>query len=140
MIIQSDKIREDLKYTWPDLKFVVLSDPTYFQPTLQQLSDKLNEFKNLDYEYIPKLFECEEFALAFMNHCRSTRAKEYDGSDPKFNWPLGIVVGTKFNGELIDHWVCICSVRDNELLLIDPQDGAKWQPSGDKDNIYFLLM
>ena len=140
MIIQTNHIREQLNKIWPDLKFVVLSDPTYFQPTLQQLSDKLNEFKKLDYKYIKNLFECEEFALAFMTYCRSTRAKEYNGSDPRFNWPLGIVVGTKFNGELINHWICICLVKDLGLLLIDPQDGAKWQPSKDRDNIYFLLM
>ena len=140
MIIQTDKIRMQLNKVWPDLQFIVLSDPTYFQPTLEQISEKLNEFKKINYKYIPKLFECEEFALAFMTYCRSTRAKEYNGSDPKFNWPLGIVVGTKFNGEDINHWVCLCSVRDMGLLLIDSQDGAKWKPLKDKDNIYFLLM
>ena len=59
MIIQTNHIREQLNKIWPDLKFVVLSDPTYFQPTLQQLSDKLNEFKKLDYKFIPHLFACE---------------------------------------------------------------------------------
>ena len=142
-LINSDIVRAELAAIWPKLKFVVLSDPAWMAPLVGDLRDYLRlRWRPARPPYLARLSECEEFALGLVAHQRRWHAEQIlAGADTGTgNWPLGIVVGTKFGGRDIDHWANICRTADAGIVLIEPQTCAVWPAAAAGDQIYFLLM
>ncbi|MDA8139530.1 MAG: hypothetical protein M0036_12845 [Desulfobacteraceae bacterium] len=143
MTVSSDAIRAAVGSIWPDLKYIVLSDPDYIRPTMEELSQTLNALEVQRMPYIPLLFECEEFALGLMYEVRKQHAQEAIAgriaADRLLNWPLGICAGTRFRGRDLDHWANVCLTTDG-VRLIEPQNNTVWAPDAQNDQIYFLLM
>lgn len=139
MIISSDKLREHFAGIWPDLKFIVLSDPAWAVPRMAQLQNWLQLSEAKKPPYIEHLFECEEFALKLVADQREQAAAELSKLGIRYNWPLGIVFGTRFGGQKMDHWKNIC-LTDEGLVLIEPQTNAIAMPTLATDRVDFLIM
>jgi hypothetical protein len=141
MMISSSQVRSELSKIWPNLRFVVLSDSEWWLPSVADVRSLLARLPRLD--YIERLYECEEFALELVASQRRAHAADCQlGAVPageRFNWPLGIVCGTRFRGHDMDHWQNLCLTADG-IILIEPQTGQIWPPQPDMDQIYFLLM
>jgi hypothetical protein len=143
VIIKSAEVRKAVKTYDPKFKFMVLSDPEWCRPDAEEMQAMVREVAVDRMGFVHHLFECEEFALALVTAIRGRRADLAEsGKLPREqwrNWPLGIVVGTHFRGQRVDHWINICLTREG-LYLIEPQTGETWQPKPTEDKFYFLLM
>jgi hypothetical protein len=138
MIIFSGQVRRALKTVWPGLKYIVLTDPAWIAPAL-------NDFKTYftglgSPAYIEQVWECEEIALDAMLRHRAQQIKTYSGepSEP-CNWAMGFVGGTRFNGVNMNHFCNIC-ITESGVYLADQQSGNVWTPDRGSDEIYFLFM
>lgn len=141
MIVSSDAIREQIGVIWPDLQFLVLSDPEWWLPSAADLWSFLAAQPDLP--FVPHLYECEEQSLDTMAAQRRLHVKDYLRSTghtkQRLNWPLGIVCGTRFAGIDVDHWQNICVTRSG-VRLVERQTKRIWPPDPAQDQIYFLLM
>ncbi len=145
MAVTSAYVRGKIAAIWPALKFVVLSDQLWFPPSKPALIDFLKEsWPHVKPPYIPSVSECEEFSISLVAYQRKLHAVLVaDGVIPitdRYNWPIGIVCGTRFRGRDIDHWQNICLTHDAGIMMIEPQTQEIWSPEPDQDEIYFLLM
>ena len=143
MIVKSADVRKAIKAAWPKLKFMVLSDREWWLPEVENVEAMVHEVAVDRMSFIPPLFECEEFSLALVAAIRGRRADLYRAGklqpERVRNWPLGVVCGTRFQGEDVDHWINVCVTRQG-VWLIEPQTGLMWQPEKGEDEIFFLLM
>ncbi|KJS31639.1 MAG: hypothetical protein VR64_10610 [Desulfatitalea sp. BRH_c12] len=142
MIITSDQIRAELASMWPELKFILLSDPAWLLPTQDQLQAELDACTRHPL-YYENLYACEEHAVDLMMSVRRGRAEMAQrGEIPTSQWlnrPLGFVAGTRFNGRDMNHFANVCRTRAG-WLMIEPQTHAIWTPRASADHIYFLFM
>jgi hypothetical protein len=143
MIIPSSDIRKAVKETWRKRVIMVLSDPEWWLPAVASVKEEMDQVAVDRMVYVPQLFECEEFALALMYGVRRRRADlALTGKLPREEWrnfPLGRVVGKRFRGKKVDHWINICLTKEG-LYLIEPQTREMWRPVESEDEIYFLDM
>ena len=143
MKITSEAVRKDIAAIWPDLQFILLSDPAWWDPDVAEVQEFLQTSGIEKLPYIEGIHECEEFSLQLVAELRRRRAeKAVAGMIPKnelLNWPFGFVFGTRFAGRDLDHWMGITHTRQG-LWLIEPQTDAIWTPSRDRDQVLFLFM
>ncbi|KJS29550.1 MAG: hypothetical protein VR64_20580 [Desulfatitalea sp. BRH_c12] len=145
MLITSDQIRSELGLMWPDLQFIVLSDPAWLPTDKAQLQAELDACPRRPRGpiFIENLWACEENAIDLVLTVRKRRAEAAQrGEIPTSQWfnrPLGFVAGTRFNGRDMNHFANICRTRAG-WLMIEPQTHAIWTPRSDTDDIYFLFM
>jgi hypothetical protein len=130
----SQTVRRLMAQVWPELKFIILSDPQWQAPTQGEVLAALDAYAPRRRHYRQGVYECEEFAIDFMAFCRRINAQNAD-----HNWPLGVVCGTRFKSEYMDHWANVC-VSDDGLWLIEPQTGGVWAAKPVQDQVYFAMM
>jgi hypothetical protein len=144
MLIPSTTVRRAVNDIWHKRRVVmVLSDPEWWLPTIEMIKEEIDQAATDRLTYVQHLFECEEFALALMFTIRRRRADlALAGRLSREQWrnlPLGRVVGNRFRGKKIDHWINICLTQEG-LYLIEPQTREMWRPVEVEDEIYFLDM
>jgi hypothetical protein len=144
MLIPSATVRRAITDIWRNRRVVkVLSDPEWWLPAVETIKEEIKQVAVDRLTYVQHIFECEEFALALMYEIRRRRADlALGGKLPREQWrnfPLGRVVGKRFRGEKVDHWINICLTKEG-LYLIEPQTREMWRPVESEDEIYFLDM
>ena len=143
-MITTSEIRKQFKQTWPDLKFIILTDQNYLAPAAKQVEEFFINSETKTLPLIPKLFECEEVALSLVAELRRKRLTQWLNKefpiDELYNWAFGFAWGNRFDGIVKNHWTNICVTEDWGLILLDVQAMRIWQPSKVKDEIIFIWM
>ncbi|MCK9597414.1 MAG: hypothetical protein M0R06_00160 [Sphaerochaeta sp.] len=136
MIITSEALRKALKKIWPDLEFMLLSDPEWDSPTRKELEDFISRVQKPG--RVDHVWECEEYAFNLMVEQRREHSKVSSKDD--YNWPLGAAWVDKYRGEDLNHVVNICLTSDKGIILADHQADAIWIPDSSGDNVYSVIM
>ena len=136
-------LREKISEVWPELQFIVLSDSEWKVPHIEQVAKFLANAKTPGRPFIPKLFACEEYSISMMAEVRQLHAQQALNENwpegERRNWPFGIVAGTKFKGEPINHWLNVCVCHEG-IYILEPQTGEYWLATPANDDIFFLFM
>lgn len=134
-MIGTNEIRNQIHAIWPDLEFIILTDPEWQGMTL-------SEFREWDLliprpDFVKNKFECEEFSGHFV-FCQ----REMDSiiNQDGLNIPIGFVWGRKFQIINRSHYCCIGFTSDAGPILLERQNGKMWIPDKDKDDVQFLFM
>jgi len=120
MILTSKKIREKLNEEWPDLVWMLLTDPEYYAPSYEKIKLFVKQEQGDKRKYIPNIYECEEFSLSFMTTLRRMRADDWlEGqTEYRLNWAVGLILTQTLDTV---HYKNVCISNDEGVLLIEPQ-------------------
>ena len=143
IILPSKTIRKNIAEIWPDLQFIVLSDPQWKVPQITDVAKFLINAKTPERQFVPNLFACEEYAVSLLAEVRQHHVQQalVEGWPEKEqrNWPLGIVFGSMFQGQPREHWLNVCVCHEG-VYIIEPQTAEYWLATPANDNILFLFM
>ena len=122
---------------------MVLSDPEWKLPHLEEVIKTLSGMTTKDQVYIPQLFACEEFAFSLVAEVRQYHAKkaikEKWPEPERRNWPLALVYGNRFYGGPDNHYLNVIDTIEG-VYVIEPQNYTYWRANGDLDQVIFLNM
>lgn len=133
MIDQIKNIRARINKIWPDLEFIVFTDPIFYRPSLSDVRDLLLTTKIDQEKHIRNFRACEEFALKLLLASRE-RAEGFP-----HNWALGFVYGQSFKHVHGRHYCNIVDAQEG-IFIIEPQTDEIREPSNGQDQINFMLM
>ena len=141
MKITVEQLRIQTKALWPFFKNVYFFDKEYWLPSKNKIEQLVLQDKTNAIQFIPKLNECNNFALSLYAAIQNVRVWEaLTGKIPRTEWlpyPFGRIMGTVFRGMAYNHAVNVCFCKEG-IYLIEPQDDRMWLASADKDKPYFL--
>jgi hypothetical protein len=136
--LTSKKICERLKEVWPTLNSIWLTDKKYLavKQREMQLVLKIWEDELKNYEYLPTVSECEEFAL----FCHAfVKLRQLADRNDDYNWAYGECIAKKLLGVDMIHSANIYLTHD-KIYLVEPQTGAFWEANPDEDTVFFVKM
>ena len=140
----SEEVRNIVKKLFPSIEVAVwLTDPDWSAPSLTEATNLLVDVtKSIPDTYFG-LYECEDRAISIMGNVRSRRATQaHQGLIPnekRKNWPLGIAMGQKFDGEQGLHVVNVF-ISDGKMYFFDSQTQKIREADKHEDRIFFILM
>ena len=108
---------------------VKLSDPFYTPISESEVEEMFNKSGLKNKKYVPHLFDCENFAKAFVSvveeHARRSRKTKYQ-------YAFGIVYGDIPTPHAINWFI----TPEEKVMFMEPQSGEIFHPKG--NNIVFL--
>jgi hypothetical protein len=141
VILPSAKLLKKLLETWPDMNPGRLwpEDRSYVMPTRKELEEFVFKSKVDDYEYVPEIQDCGDFALFLHVDVIRERFKDYkDGKiskDQQYPWAFGQLWHQ--DSQIGYHAINICITKDEGVLLIEPQTDKIRKATRDM-TIYFV--
>lgn len=122
-VITHKQLYWDLQKIWPGVD-IDIPDATYYLPTIEEFREKvISTWRYQDYRYVPELFDCDNFSVAFAAHADKVRLDDYEvgavNPDERFEYPSGRIWGQNLMG-LAQHSVTIFRMRTGYYLL-EPQ-------------------
>ena len=138
MNLTSKQLRKRLADVWPKLSNVWLTDSVYLAVKQREIQLVLSDWeKELDnYDYLPTVSECEEFAL----FCHAfVKMRQLTDRNDNFNWAYGECICKKVRGIKQVHSANIYLTHD-KVYIVEPQTGAYWEANPDEDTVFFVKM
>jgi hypothetical protein len=132
MIVGTASIRKRLKTAWPNLKFIMLTDPQFYRPRVLSVREQLNAFD--PGQFIANFRACEETAMEFMLKTR----KLWPPNGEPVNWAVGWVFALECKVTTERHFLNLVDAEEG-LFLVDARSKQIWSPS-DADKVVWLVM
>ena len=112
-----------------DTAIIILSDP-YYTPISENLVKEIYDRSGMkDKNYIPHLYDCENYAMAMLVSVLEYGRKSYS---TKYQYAFGIVYGDIPTPHAINWFI----TPEEKVMFMEPQSGEIFHPKG--NNIVFL--
>ena len=127
--IACKQIWPDARISCPDIKLVISSK--------DKITNIAKSWPYWSYDFIPELFDCDDYSLGLHFHVRAYRAQEYKAGkvkdDEVYPYAFGQIWGSEMMGVRSPHAVNVF-VCNEGVYLIEPQNGniLKADPRRDK--------
>jgi len=147
-IISATSLTSKIQKFWKVGKFmswrdnIWLLDQNFWIPKIEDIKEFLKESLVDKMEYIPEMFDCDDFALYLLSECRiykHKKIKEFNMPKEEWkSWAFGMALG-EFSGVDGVHALNFCYAREG-FFMIEPQNDRIWEADITKDKPFFILM
>jgi hypothetical protein len=133
-VLPGNRLLGKLLKTWPTLNPGRLwkADAKYIMPTKGELEKAIFKSPVPNYEYIPEIEDCDDFALLLQADIIRKRYKDYKAGkihkEQQYPWTFGQIWYQSPEGT---HAINLCVTCDKGVLLIEPQGGKIRKPNKD---------
>lgn len=120
------------------IRMIHTPDPEYYNPTMDEVKQILEETKIERLTYKKNKFDCDNFALGLKWKVGKTALKE---DHREVEYCIGIVWGKiKMNDQWVNHAINWFIDDQGKIWLIEPQNDEVFDPEGMIKEVWFLYV